>query len=93
MSGALQGQTAVFIGGSAGIGLATARLARAEGAEIILAGRNAERLAQAGADVGARRTAAFDATDPDALGEFFAGLDATVNHVMVTAGRPHAAPG
>jgi len=92
MSGALQGQTAVFIGGSAGIGLATARLARAEGAEIILAGRNAERLAQAGADVGARRTAAFDAADPDALGEFFAGLDAMVNHVMVTAGRPHYGP-
>jgi NAD(P)-dependent dehydrogenase (short-subunit alcohol dehydrogenase family) len=31
----LLGQTVVVIGGSAGIGLETARLARAEGAEVI----------------------------------------------------------
>ena len=37
----LLGQTVVLIGGSAGIGLETARLARAEGAEVILAARNA----------------------------------------------------
>ena len=35
---ALAGQTVVVIGGSAGIGLETARLARAEGAKLILAG-------------------------------------------------------
>ena len=34
--GALDGQTVVVIGGSAGIGLATARLARADGAEVVL---------------------------------------------------------
>ncbi len=89
MSGALEGQIVVAIGGSAGIGLATARLARAEGAEIILAGRNPERLQQAAAEVGARRTAAFDATAPDALSSFFDELEGPVNHVMVTAGRPH----
>jgi hypothetical protein len=38
------------------------------------------------AGIGARRTAAFDATDPDALREFFAGLEGMVDHVMVTAG-------
>ena len=43
----LLGQTVVVIGGSAGIGLETARRARAEGANVILAARNAERLAQA----------------------------------------------
>ena len=42
--GALRGQTVVVIGGSAGIGLETARLARAEGAEVVLAARNPERL-------------------------------------------------
>jgi NAD(P)-dependent dehydrogenase (short-subunit alcohol dehydrogenase family) len=89
MTAALEGQTVVVIGGSAGIGLETARLARAEGAEVILAGRNPERLQRAAADVGARTTAAFDATDPDALSRFFAGLEDAVNHVMVTAGRPH----
>ena len=42
----LLGQTVVLIGGSAGIGLETARLARAEGAEVILAARDPERLKQ-----------------------------------------------
>src|SRR5947209_4274690 len=37
-------QTVVVIGGSAGIGLETARRARAEGAKLILTGRNLERL-------------------------------------------------
>ncbi len=39
----LLGQTVVVIGGSAGIGLKTARRARAEGAKVILTGRNPER--------------------------------------------------
>src|SRR6516225_6877127 len=43
----LFGQTVVVIGGSAGIGLETARRARAEGASLILTGRNPERLEQA----------------------------------------------
>jgi NAD(P)-dependent dehydrogenase (short-subunit alcohol dehydrogenase family) len=40
----LLGQTVVVIGGSAGIGLETARLARAQGAQVILAARDPERL-------------------------------------------------
>jgi NAD(P)-dependent dehydrogenase (short-subunit alcohol dehydrogenase family) len=40
----LRGQTVVVIGGSAGIGLETARRARAEGADVILAARNPARL-------------------------------------------------
>jgi NAD(P)-dependent dehydrogenase (short-subunit alcohol dehydrogenase family) len=40
----LLGQTMVVIGGSAGIGFETARRARAEGARLILAGRDPERL-------------------------------------------------
>jgi NAD(P)-dependent dehydrogenase (short-subunit alcohol dehydrogenase family) len=43
----LLGHTVVVDGGSAGIGLETARLARREGAEVILAARNPERLAHA----------------------------------------------
>ena len=43
----LLGQTVVVIGGSAGIGFETARRARAEGAKVILTGRNAERLQRA----------------------------------------------
>ncbi|MGN6171703.1 MAG: SDR family NAD(P)-dependent oxidoreductase, partial [Streptosporangiaceae bacterium] len=55
----LAGQTVVMIGGSAGIGLETAWRARAEGADVILTGRNPDRLQRAAAEVGARSTAAF----------------------------------
>ena len=84
----LAGQTVVLIGGSAGIGLETARRARAEGADVILTGRDPERLRQAALDVGAQRTAAFDAGDTAALESFFRELPAPIDHVMVTAGRP-----
>ena len=89
---ALLGQTVVVIGGSAGIGRETARQARAEGAEVILTARNPDRLQQAAAELGARSTAAFDATDPDALDRFFTGLPTTIDHVMVTGPGPYYAP-
>jgi NAD(P)-dependent dehydrogenase (short-subunit alcohol dehydrogenase family) len=88
----LRGQTVVVIGGSAGIGLETARRARAEGADVIITGRNPDRLTQAGQDVGAQRTAAFDANDTASLRSFFAELPAPIDHVMVTAGGPHYGP-
>jgi NAD(P)-dependent dehydrogenase (short-subunit alcohol dehydrogenase family) len=88
----LAGQIVVVIGGSSGIGLETARRARAEGADVILTGRNAEHLKQAAADVGARDIAAFDATDPSALGRFFGDLPGPVGHVMVTGPGPYYAP-
>ena len=43
----LPGQTVVVIGGSAGIGRETARRARAEGASVVLTGRNPDRLERA----------------------------------------------
>ena len=88
----LVGQTVVLIGGSAGIGLATARRARAEGADVILTGRNPDRLEQAAAEVGAQHTAAFDANDTVALQEFFQGVPKPFDHVMVTAGGPRYGP-
>jgi NAD(P)-dependent dehydrogenase (short-subunit alcohol dehydrogenase family) len=88
----LVGQTVVLIGGSAGIGLETARRARSEGADVVLTGRDPERLEQAARDVGARSTAAFDANDTAALRRFFDGLPAPIDHVLVTAGGPHYVP-
>lgn len=88
----LAGQTVVLIGGSAGIGLETARRARAEGADVILTGRNPGRLQQAALEIGAQRTAAFDATDTAALAGFFQDLPGTVDHVLVTAGGPTYRP-
>src|SRR6185312_11256370 len=71
----LLGETVVCIGGSAGIGLETARRARTEGAEV-----------------DAQRTAAFDATDPAALHDFFEDLSGPIDHVLVTAGGPRYGP-
>ena len=87
----LTGQTVVVIGGSAGIGLETARRARAEGAGIILTGRNPDRLERAAAELGALSSTAFDATDPAALDRFFGDLPAAIDHVMVTGGGPYYA--
>lgn len=88
----LAGQTVVLIGGSAGIGLETARRARLEGAEVILTGRNAERLKVAAADVGAKSAAAFDANDSEALRDFFDSAPAPIDHILVTAGGPTYRP-
>jgi NAD(P)-dependent dehydrogenase (short-subunit alcohol dehydrogenase family) len=87
----LLGQTVVVIGGSAGIGLETARRARAEGADVVLTGRNPERLERAALEVDARTTAAFDATNPARLERFFADLPNPIDHVMVTAGTMYYA--
>ena len=87
----LLGQTVVVVGGSAGIGLATARLARAEGAEVVLTARNPDRLHQAGLELGAS-IAAFDATDFDRLERFFDALSTPIDHVLVTVPGPYYAP-
>ena len=81
-----------MIGGSAGIGLETARRARVEGADVILTGRNPDRLEQAAREVGAQSTAAFDANDAASLERFFQGLPAPIDHVMITAGGPQYGP-
>jgi NAD(P)-dependent dehydrogenase (short-subunit alcohol dehydrogenase family) len=88
----LLGQTLVVIGGSAGIGLETARRARAEGADVILTGRRPDRLKDAATAVGASSTATFDANDTASLESFFGHLDGPIDHVMVTAGGPYYAP-
>ncbi|WP_223637979.1 SDR family oxidoreductase [Corallococcus sp. EGB] len=87
----LRGQTVVVIGGSAGIGLETARRAHEEGAAVVLTARNPERLRSVGLELGAR-TAAFDATDFEQLGRFFAELPKPIDHVMVTGPGPYYAP-
>jgi len=84
----LLGQTVVVIGGSAGIGLETARRASGEGAKLILTGRSPERLQRAASDVHALSTSAFDATDSALIEQFFRDLPTTIDHIMVTAGRP-----
>src|SRR5689334_5636957 len=87
----LLGQTVLVIGGSSGIGLETARLARAQGAGIILTARDPDRLHRVGLELGAS-IAAFDATDFGRLGRFFDALPAPIDHLLVTGPGPYCAP-
>jgi NAD(P)-dependent dehydrogenase (short-subunit alcohol dehydrogenase family) len=89
---ALLGQTVVVIGGSAGIGLETARRAREEGAELILTARDSDHLRRVGLELGAASIASFDATDFDRLGRFFNELPTPIDHVLVTGPGPYYAP-
>ncbi|MFZ0707874.1 MAG: SDR family oxidoreductase [Candidatus Korobacteraceae bacterium] len=88
----LAGQTVVVIGGSAGIGLETARLANAEGAKLVLAARNAERLEQAAREFSSATTAAFDATDFERLAHFFDEIPSPIDHLLLTGPGPYYAP-
>ena len=90
-AGGLSGQTVLVIGGTRGIGLATARRARAAGAELVITGRNIEHLDLVGGELHAR-TAAFDATDFDRLAEFFRDLPGSIDHVLVTGPGPYYSP-
>jgi NAD(P)-dependent dehydrogenase (short-subunit alcohol dehydrogenase family) len=90
-AGVLAGQTVLVLGGSAGMGLATARLARAEGAELILTARSPDRLQEVGLELGAR-TEAFDSLDFARLDALFDGLASPVDHVLVSGSGPYYAP-
>jgi NAD(P)-dependent dehydrogenase (short-subunit alcohol dehydrogenase family) len=87
----LLGQTVLIIGGSSGIGLETARLARARGADIILTARKPDPLHHAGLELEAS-IAAFDATDFGRLQRFFDALPAPIDHLLVTGPGPYHAP-
>jgi NAD(P)-dependent dehydrogenase (short-subunit alcohol dehydrogenase family) len=87
----LEGQTVVVLGGTAGIGLETARLARSGGADVILTARNPDRLSEVGRELGAK-IAAFDVTDFERLRRFFEDLPGPVDHVLVTGPGPYYAP-
>jgi NAD(P)-dependent dehydrogenase (short-subunit alcohol dehydrogenase family) len=88
----LVGQTVVVIGGSSGIGLETAREARARGARVVLTARTSERLRDVARELDALDTATFDASDPGRLEQFFRDLPGPIDHIMVTAGGPHYMP-
>jgi len=93
MSGDLRlaGQTVVVLGGSSGIGLETARCARANGADVILTARDPDRLHRAGLELGGK-IAAFDLSDIERLAHFFAELRAAVDHLFVSGSGPHYVP-
>ena len=86
----LKGKKVVVVGGSSGIGLATAELAKGEGADVIIASRNVERL-----DAAANRLNAVaipaDVTSDESVTELFRRCGA-VDHVVVTAAQLRTGP-
>jgi NAD(P)-dependent dehydrogenase (short-subunit alcohol dehydrogenase family) len=83
----LSGQTVLVIGGTSGIWLDTARQARSAGADLILIGRDADRVHAVGLELGAR-IAAFDPLEFDRFEHFFADLLAPIDHLLLAGGRP-----
>jgi NAD(P)-dependent dehydrogenase (short-subunit alcohol dehydrogenase family) len=88
----LAGQSVVLIGGSAGIGLDTARLAHAEGATLILTARDSKRLERVASEFTRVKVTAFDAADFGLLADFFDSLQTPIDHVLVTGPGPYYAP-
>ena len=86
----LKGKKVVVVGGSSGIGLSTAELATREGAEVIIASRNAERLNAAAGTIGARAIAA-DVTSDKSVEDLFRACG-PVDHVVVTAAQLKPVP-
>jgi NAD(P)-dependent dehydrogenase (short-subunit alcohol dehydrogenase family) len=87
----LSGQTVVVIGGSSGIGFETARQARIEGADVVVTGRDPDRLRRAAAELGAQQAISFDAFDAPGLVAALGSLQQPLDHILVTAGAPYYA--
>jgi NAD(P)-dependent dehydrogenase (short-subunit alcohol dehydrogenase family) len=86
----LEGKSVVVVGGSSGIGLAAAELARAEGAQVTIAARTEERLRAAAERIGARAVRADVTRDAD-VEALFKGCG-KVDHVVVTAAQLRTGP-
>jgi 3-oxoacyl-[acyl-carrier protein] reductase len=77
----LKGRTALVTGSSSGIGEGIARMLAAEGARVVVHGRNAERAGKVAADIGAAGIALGDLSTDE-------GADATAEAALKALGGP-----
>jgi NAD(P)-dependent dehydrogenase (short-subunit alcohol dehydrogenase family) len=86
----LKGKKVVVVGGSSGIGLSTAELAKREGADVIVASRSAARLDPIAERLNAIAIPA-DVTDDNSVANLFKS-SGPVDHVIVTAAQLRSGP-
>jgi len=86
----LKDKKVVVVGGSSGIGLSTAELAKREGADVIIASRNAEKLDAVAKTLNAIAIPA-DVTSDESVAELFRRCG-PVDHVVVTAAQLRSGP-
>lgn len=86
----LAGKKVVVVGGSSGIGLATAEMAKSEGADVVIASRNAERLKVVADKIGAAAIPA-DVSNDDSVTNLFRSCG-PIDHVVVTAAQLRSGP-
>jgi NAD(P)-dependent dehydrogenase (short-subunit alcohol dehydrogenase family) len=86
----LAGKKVVVVGGSSGIGLATAELAKQNGATVIIASRSEEKLKAASTGIGAQAIR-VDVTSDESVASLFDQCGA-IDHVVVTAAQLKTGP-
>ncbi|MDF1760801.1 MAG: SDR family oxidoreductase [Coxiellaceae bacterium] len=80
----LEGKKILIIGGSSGIGLAIAQAGLAQGAKVIIASRNKQKLAKANAALNnSAQTHAVDLTDESSIKSLFDTVG-TIDHLQIT---------
>jgi NAD(P)-dependent dehydrogenase (short-subunit alcohol dehydrogenase family) len=87
----LNNQRVVIIGGTSGIGLATARMLASAGAQVVIAGRTQEKVTQALATIeGAATGEVVDATSREETTAFFRRIGSFDHLVLTLAGNEGA---